>query len=192
MNAILVSHVAGRRTGLSDDSQWLKSKIAEALAHGSSRNYRAAYAILDEALAKWPGHVDALRTKGNILDMEAFLEISEDEDPDPADPRFAEASRLYEEALRQDPNDTLTLVDAAESRARNGDVESSMSAFEHAIHLLKEPSIDIDAVDELVNAHRSRLHVLIDCGRIEDARIAKQVAISDCGPIEEIKRIRVD
>jgi tetratricopeptide (TPR) repeat protein len=142
----------------------LESIRNEAIGGG----YQRALERLDAMLIEKPDAVEALRLKGNILELRALDGAQYHAKKLLALPDFVCARKCYERILELDPHNTLALADL-------GDHYKNLGAYDKAVSYLVRAA-------KLLEAGESRLSLREEAEEMIDR-------IADCGQSEEISYI---
>ncbi len=121
-----------------------------------NRKPQEALKIIDQYLSEIDS-ADArlLLLKGNILESQA---------------RFAQAKKMYEAAIRVDPNNTQALTDLGECYAESRrSYTKALKCFNKAIRILQGGGFTDDLEDEYVTACTEKASLLVKLRRPEEA-----------------------
>ena len=153
-------------------SETLESIRNEAIGGG----YQRALERLDAMLSKKPDEVEALRLKGNVLELRAFDGAQYHAKKLLLLPDFVCARKCYERILELDPRNTLALADL-------GDHYKNLGAYDKAVFYLVQ-------VAKLLEAGESRLSLREEAEEMIDriADFGKQEQSDEISYIERICR----
>jgi tetratricopeptide (TPR) repeat protein len=124
------------------------------------RQYDKALEIISKLLESDRKDIDALRLKGNILDLMGSDPIQDVTETSGAMDNFEKARECYEEILRIDPQNTLALIDMGDYWEQMGDYEIALKFYDKAIELLKKGHFYISYEDEMEEAFSSRSELI--------------------------------
>lgn len=118
--------------------------------------YNDALNSIEEILEEYPGNLDALRLKGNVLEQKAL-------DENEASPRslalsedYLAALACYEKVLETDPRNTVALIDV-------GDHYKNLNAFDQAFTCYRSAMDLLEAGEERIGAESEVREVLSTC-----------------------------
>jgi tetratricopeptide (TPR) repeat protein len=130
------------------------------------KDYDSSISILDEWLNSNKDDVDALRLKGNILDLKA-LDLMQDGIEDIS--LFELARNCYEKILIIKPNSPLAYVDLAEYWLRNGCAKEALTLCNKSIELLENGYSSVCMNDEIEEAYNCKIDILNKLARTKEA-----------------------
>jgi tetratricopeptide (TPR) repeat protein len=120
--------------GETTHAQFLESIRSEAIAGG----YEKALTTLNQFLEENPDEIDALRLKGNILELRALDGAQYHAKKLLRLPDYVQAQECYEKILDIDARNTLALIDL-------GDHYKNLGAYDKAISFLARAASLLDA-----------------------------------------------
>lgn len=127
-------------------------KLGEAKTAALSGSYETALKVVDLILNRFPDDIDALRLKGNIIE----LWISAEFDAIPtagSNARLSLARACYEKILTIDSRNTLALKDLADHLKDLGEKTEALILYKKLIGILRIDSANgCDVADELREA----------------------------------------
>ena len=133
-------------------------------------HYGKAQACLDALLRKYPNHVDTLRLKGNIIELEAFADELDGKGDFVHSPEVAKARACYEQALALQPNHIGILADMGTHWKNLGNHEQALAFFDNVIAQLSDTaslSTDHDSFEE---ALEGKIEILQQQGDLAGAQ----------------------
>lgn len=142
-----------------------------------TEEYDSAFEILDSMLQADENDLDALRSKGNKLELKAFrIEALKEELATSKDSKYYldEALKCYEKIFKFDPDNILNLIDLADHWSGKEKFEISLSYYDKAIKLLKGGAYTICHKDECEEAFYGKSELLRDMGKEEEANQCKK------------------
>lgn len=121
-----------------------------------SGEYREALAKIDDLLILSPLNIQALRLKGNTLEILAFSQY-ESYAPDELKKHFLDARLCYETILSIEPSNTYALRDLADNLNTTGETTQAKELYLRLIEYLKHSisaneDVSEDTADELADA----------------------------------------
>jgi tetratricopeptide (TPR) repeat protein len=130
----------------------ISSDIEDARMASLSGDYQAALEIIDVVLEKFPLDIEALRLKGNTIELKVLAEMT----PVSTSVRAVEiaaARDCYEKILEQEPNDLQALRDLADHVKNFGRRADAIVRFRELIDLLRdEAALGRDVQEDLADA----------------------------------------
>lgn len=144
--------------------------------------YRAALSSIDEILRDYPGNLDALRLKGNVLEQKAL-------DENELSPRklaisegYRAALECYEQVLKADPRNTVALIDLGDHYKNVDAFDQSFTFYGRAMDLLEAGEERIGAESEI----RELLGTCDDLLRYPSARERAQRLAKRCSELLKV------
>lgn len=142
----------------------LSNEMIAALEHAQrlamTGHYGEALACLDALLQKMPHHVDALRLKGNIIELEAFADELNGKGDFAHSPEVVKARVCYEQALALQPAHIGILTDLGTHWKNLGDHEQAMDFFEKVIAQLSDTTSLATDHDSFEEALEGKIDIL--------------------------------
>lgn len=143
------------------------NQLDQARMMGLSGDIESALQLLENVLEALPGNIDALRLKGNLMELRILAEMGSA----PLDKIRGELSTIrgcYHAILSVKPNDSKTMKDLADHEKNFGDQATAMTLYKGLIGYLKNAAANGEQVNEeleeaqgeyseLVNAEQIRL-----------------------------------
>ncbi|WP_211444613.1 tetratricopeptide repeat protein [Collimonas humicola] len=128
------------------------SKLEEAKMAALSGDYEAALRIVDLILNQFPDDIDALRLKGNTIEL--WISAEFDEIPTTqSNIQLSLARACYEKILSIDSKNTLALKDLADHLKDRGEKKEALILYEELISILRiDGANGRDVIDELREA----------------------------------------
>lgn len=112
-----------------------------------SGDYDGALSLIEIFLGQNPDDIDALRLKGNTIELKVLsqMEVSA---PASHSTEISNAKACYENILKREPNDLLTLKDIADHYKNFGSKEDAIAYYEKLLKLLRhQESLGSDVAD---------------------------------------------
>lgn len=122
-------------------------------------SYESALQIIDDLLAVNRLDIDALRLKGNVLDLEVVHQTELLSNTEKAN-KIELAKQCYEEALNIAPNNVLALIDIADFWREQQQFAKALGYYDHALELLKHRQAYLSLEDEMDEAYAGKLETL--------------------------------
>ena len=133
------------------------------------RKYNESIEIVDYLLRHRSNDIDALRLKGNILDLQA-LDLMQDQSVDSTDIQNLDHARTcYEKILTLDPENVVALIDMGDYWKHRENYEVASEYYNRAIELLKRGHFYSSFESECEEAFRSKAELLKYIGKTEEA-----------------------
>jgi tetratricopeptide (TPR) repeat protein len=142
-----------------------------------SGQYGEALAALEKVLDRQPEHMEALRLKGNVLELTVLDRAQYRSEKLLRSKDWLAARKSYESILSLDPENTLALIDLGDHYRNMGASTKSLEYYEAAIVLLEKGQFRWSKkaeVDE-VCSHAAELYAELE--RDEDAARIEQISI---------------
>lgn len=99
--------------------------------------YQSAIEIVDDIIKDNPKDIEALRFKGNTLELQVLAERAQmDLDASADDARLATARTFYKAILEIEPDNITALKDLADNLKLSGDILSSAQVYDQLIEEL--------------------------------------------------------
>lgn len=141
-----------------------RTTIVEALEEAQrlslAGNYKEALACVDSVLRRSPHDVEALRFKGNIIELAVFADEL-DTGPDfVRSPEMLKARECYEQALTFEPTHTGVLADLGTHWKNLGNDGKAIEFFEKVIALLPDTPDPNSDNDSFVEALEGEIEIL--------------------------------
>lgn len=139
------------------------------------QNYDEALSLVEAMLSVASDDLDALRLKGNILD----LEISDENQfltNEEKSGKLEAAKKCYERVLALSPHNVLALIDLADYWKHQGEFDQSLSYYDRAIDLLKHNHAYLALRDELEEAFEGKFDLLYQFNREAEAAECREEA----------------
>lgn len=150
-------------------SEQRTQKLERAKELALDGSFESALEIIDDLLGDNHLDVDALRLKGNVLDLEVVHQTTLLNNAEKAD-KIELAKQCYEEALNISPNNVLALVDIADFWREQQQYDKALQYYDQALELLQHGQAYLSLEDELEEALSGKLETLRILG--DDKRIA--------------------
>jgi len=148
------------------------SEIEKARKLGLARQYDAALRVLGTILLREPHDVDALRLKGNLLDLQA----ADQELPQSSQNRRLQVERArqcYMRVLEIDRHDGQAMKDLGDSWLEE-DPESAAEYYARAAAEFDTGVASASTRDELIEAMEGHIDALERLGRNEEGALARK------------------
>ena len=133
------------------------------------KKYDEAIFLVDRLLSERDNDIDALRLKGNILDLKA-LDISLPTDLETNKGFFSEAKKCYEKILEIDQNNALAMIDLGDYWAREDNYSVALKWYDNAIHVLENGIYHSSLEEEMEEAVCKRSE-LIESHKLNDKMV---------------------
>ena len=146
----------------------MKKHLEEIRNTALSGEYSDALSEIDKIIDGRPGYIDALRLKGNVLELRAL---------DRAQSRggsllrcrdYVAARRCYEHILQLDPGNTLALIDLGDHFRNLGAAMKALEFYEQAIALLSSGRFGWSRKEEIVEAFGNAAELYGELGKEAD------------------------
>ena len=140
-----------------------------------SGQYGEALAALEKVVGRQPEDVEALRLKGNILELKVLDRAQYRSENLLRSRDWLAARKCYESILSVDPENTLALIDLGDHYRNMGASTKALEYYEVAIALLEKGQFRWSKKGEVdeVCSHAAELYA--DLGRDEDAARIEQI-----------------
>jgi Flp pilus assembly protein TadD len=155
--------------------------------------YGIALACLEGLLQEDPRNVDALRLKGNVIELAAYSEDYRPGEQGGQAPRVEEAESCYREILRLDPANVLAMIDLGDHHCNLGNFDLADSMYDKAIDCLLNGHYCLDFSDEAISAYDGKIDIartrggsdqtIVELEQAQAALVAKHV--ESTGPAEK-------
>lgn len=133
------------------------------------RQYNKALKIVNYLLKLKSSDIDALRLKGNILDLQT-LDLMRDQSVISTDAQNFDHARIcYEKILKLDPGNIVALIDMGDYWERRENYEIALEYYNKAIERLRNGHFYNSFEDECEEAFWSKAELLKNIGRVEEA-----------------------
>jgi tetratricopeptide (TPR) repeat protein len=152
-------HVTNSKENITEDSDILENAKRLAL----SGNYRLALTLIESVIERKPHHVEALRFKGNVIELQGFACKLGDNNYD-----FINSSEIkiaghcYEQALLLAPEHTGVLVDLGNYWKNLGNTDKAIYFFDKVIELLSNFDTKNEDFIEAIESKRE-IQQLVRC-----------------------------
>jgi tetratricopeptide (TPR) repeat protein len=124
-----------------------------------------ALKALEGMLAADADYIEALRLKGNILEVAALEQADRDQDTPLKHPGMWEARRCYERILQLDPDNTLALIDLGDHFGNLYAYEKAEDFYQRAIALLERGVFRWSLGDEIQEVFDALADLYDETGR---------------------------
>ncbi|MBT5470004.1 MAG: hypothetical protein HOK41_05330 [Nitrospina sp.] len=151
-------------------------KLEEAKELALIAEYDSAFEILDYLLKSDENDLDALRSKGNKLEMKA-LRMQNDISDEEVQVFFDEALKCYEKISKIDPDNILNLIDLGDHWSNKENFDIALPFYEKAIELLKKGEFTISHKDECEEAFFGKSELLREMGKEKEADQCKKEGV---------------
>jgi len=131
-------------------------------------NPALALTELETILAADPGDVEALRLKGNILEMRALNRAQYTADKLLRSRDYVAARACYESILAIDKDNTLALIDMGDHFRNLGALEQALGYYEQAIDRLSKGRCSWSRREEMVEAFGQAIELYRQLGKESD------------------------
>ncbi len=131
------------------------------------KNYTDALEIVDALLHEDPDDVDALRLKGNILDLKSLDQKTENPASSSYEKYQEKARCCYAAILKISPNNTVAHIDLGDYWSRKEEYGKAVLYYNKAIELLNKGHFFCDREEELKEALISKAELLKEVGDSE-------------------------
>jgi len=154
------------------------SKNSETLKHAQrlaiTGDYLGALARIDSVLKREPKNVEALRFKGNVIELKVFdCELNENNEF-VRSPEILKARVCYEQALLLEPNNPGVLADLGTHWNNLGNTDKAMYFFDKVIALLSGLQGLNSTSDDFVEALEGKIEILLERGDTAEAMQLQQ------------------
>lgn len=149
--------------------------------------YSEAIEVVNTLFAVNGEDIDALKLKGNILDLSA-LGLIKDNMLREGRQQFEEARTYYEQILKLDTNNIPALVDMGDYWRRSEKPEMALAYYGKAINLLKQGFYYISRNDEIEEAFYAKSELLRAIGKNAEAEECRIEGLQLC-PSAELLRL---
>ncbi|MEP7242863.1 MAG: tetratricopeptide repeat protein [Gammaproteobacteria bacterium] len=150
----------------------MSKRLEEIRDTAISGQYADALAELEEIIGGRPVHVEALRLKGNILELKALNRAQHHAQKLLRSRDYVNARKCYEEILALEPDNTLALIDLGDHFRNLGASTKALDYYERAISLLSKGRFSWSRKEEIEEAFEHAAGLYTELGREADgARI---------------------
>lgn len=137
-------------------------------------DYLGALARIETVLAKNPHEVEALRLKGNVIELRVFERELNSGEAFVRSPEVLKARACYEQALLLQPEHIGVLADLGTHWKNLGNNNKALEFFDKVIALLPvAPNVEFDS-DPIVEALEGKIEILEEQGDTEGAQRVQQ------------------
>jgi tetratricopeptide (TPR) repeat protein len=157
------------------------SRLNRAKFLAMSNSHDEAIAILNSVLADDQNDIEALRLKGNAIELRELQAFAANGTGGSFSDEFSEAGTCYEKILTVDPFNVMALIDLGTHWKNRSEIEKALKYYSQAEKLIKQRQAPDDFRDELIEVLEGQLEISEQLGEIEQSK-----AISD-----ELTKIRV-
>jgi len=141
-----------------------QSRLEEAKSDALAGRWKEALRIVDSVLLTSPNDLDALRLKGNVIELEIFDEERESRQKFVQSGRIQEAADCYEKILAIEPSNLLALVDLGTHWKNRGVFQRALSYYERALALLKAGAYGQSWDDEMEEMMNGQIEIARELG----------------------------
>jgi tetratricopeptide (TPR) repeat protein len=151
--------------------------------------YNMALSIIENFLYDHPNDLDALRLKGNILELKAYdMEELGDSFSQEQFNKLIELSReCYETLLSKDPNFVVAYIDLGDYWNHKGNHDLALKNYDRAIALLKEGIYYSSREEEFEEVYWAKSELLREIGAINESRQCRLEGLKLCPNSELLK-----
>lgn len=150
-------------------------KILEEIRNTAlSGDYADALLAIEQILSREPDHVDALRLKGNILELRALDRAQGRGRSLLRSSDYLAARKCYEEVLGRDQRNTLALIDLGDHFRNLGAVTKALDHYERAIALLSGGRFGWSRKEEIAEAFGNAAELYREVGKEADSARVEQ------------------
>jgi tetratricopeptide (TPR) repeat protein len=146
----------------------MKKQLEEIRDTAISGRYVEALASLDVIMERQPKHVEALRLKGNVLELKALDRAQYESKKLLRSRDFVAARKCYETILLLDPENTLALIDLGDHFRNLGASEKALEYYESAISLLQKGRFRWSKKEEIEDVCKHATELYAALGREAD------------------------
>jgi tetratricopeptide (TPR) repeat protein len=146
--------------------------------------YKAALDSIEDILRQYPGDLDALGLKGNVLEQKALDEHEASPRPLAITGDYIAALACYEQVLKVDPRNTVALIDLGDHYKYIDAFDQAYSFYWSAIELLEAGEERVGAESEI----RELLSTCDDLVRYPTSRARAQQLADRCNQLLMILR----
>lgn len=140
--------------------------------------YAAALAALDMILRTAPKNIQALRLRGNVLELRALDRAQYSAAKLLRSRDYVRARSCYEQILEQDPSNTLALIDLGDHFRNLGAADKAGTYYEAAIDQLSKGRFSWSRKDEIEEVFDQAIALYKEAGNAVDLqRLAKQRSV---------------
>jgi tetratricopeptide (TPR) repeat protein len=132
-------------------------------------DYIEALHLIDSMLRLNPFNVEALRMKGNIIELKVFDSELNYDFEFVNSPEILKARTCYEQALLYEPSHTGILADLGTHWMNLGNSDKALYYFDKVMELLSDHSKLGDCRDDFTEALEGKIEILQQRGDIEGA-----------------------
>jgi tetratricopeptide (TPR) repeat protein len=112
-------------------------------------DYEAALRVVNDVLQNAPGCVDALRLKGNVLELKAFDESEHSSKPLALCADYIAARECYEAILSEHPENVLAHLDLADHFKNLDAFDKALQLYASALTALQATSVVVEQFEEI-------------------------------------------
>lgn len=138
-------------------------------------DYSEALACIEVVLNQNSNKVEALRLKGNIIELKVFRDELNSNYDFVRSPEILKARACYEQALRLQPNHAGVLVDLGTHWKNLGNFDKALPYFDRVIALQASLSEFNSERDDLVEALQEKIDILEQRGEVVGTQQLKQL-----------------
>lgn len=131
-------------------------------------DYFGALAHIDSVLQREPNNVEALRFKGNVIELKVFDSELNENNKFVRSPEILKARACYEKVLLLEPNNPGVLADLGTHWNNLGNTDKAMYFFDRAIALLPDVPESNSSSDDFVEALEGKIEILLVLGEDEN------------------------
>ncbi len=130
--------------------------------------YSSAIRITNELIKNNKNDQDALRLKGNILDLRGAVKL-ENVDSEKQIQEFEQAKKCYEHVLRINKKNILAYIDLGDYWNHRKNFKEALTCYDKAISFLKKGCYYMSLEDEIEETYYSKFYLLNDIGKKDEA-----------------------
>jgi tetratricopeptide (TPR) repeat protein len=151
-----------------------KTLLEAAKSEALAGRRQEALRIVNSILVGAPDTLDALRFKGNVIELDVFDEERNSSEKFVRSDRIQEAATCYERILAIDPSNVLALVDLGTHWKNRGDFHKALDYFDRALLLLKGGSFGQSWQDEFDEAMNGKNEIARELHEASDKQAANK------------------
>lgn len=140
-----------------------------------SGRYAEALTALEVIIGARPDHIEALRLKGNVLELKALDRAQHRAQKLLRSRDYVTARKCYEEILALAPDNTLALIDLGDHFRNLGAATKALDYYERAIALLSKGRFSWSRKEEIEEVFEHAAELYAELGRDSDRARIEQV-----------------
>jgi tetratricopeptide (TPR) repeat protein len=156
--------------------------LEEAQRLAITGDYLGAIALINSVLKREPNNVEALRFKGNVIELKVFHSELNENNKFVRSPEILKARVCYEKALLLEPNNPGVLADLGTHWNNLGNTDKAICFFDRVIALLPDLPELSSSGDDFMEALEGKIEILLARGEEVDevTRLQQQLNAIIC------------